>query len=153
MAEHGFFNAADGYWQTLTDPSEETLAAYPEGTVEIPLKPGPDNAWDGAQWVATLVVVPVPETISDRQFYQQLAVYGLITQQEALAAVMTGALPATFETFIGQLPADQQFPARMSLSGATEFRRDHPLVAAFGAMQGMTSGQVDDLWRAAFALN
>lgn len=90
---------------------------------------------------------PVPETISDRQFFQGLALSGLITQEEALAAVGTGVVPAAMAAFIDQLPLEQQFGARMVLSGAVEFHRSHPLTAAFGAMQGMTSAQIDDLWR------
>lgn len=94
----------------------------------------------------------VPSSISDRQFAQQLAVVGLITQTEALAWVSTGTIPASFDAFIGALPADAQFGARMLLKGATIFERSHPLTAAFGAAQGMSADQIDDLWRAAAAL-
>lgn len=115
---------------------------------------------DLMEWVAAGNVIapyvepptPVPEEISDRQFFEQLAIDQLITQDEALAAVMTGTLPAAFVTFIAALPGDQQFGARMALCGATIFQRSHPLVAAFGAMQGMSSDQLDVLWRDAFAL-
>jgi hypothetical protein len=48
--EKGFFHPDRGYWQTLTDPSEEIFAAYPEGTVETPLQPTPIHVWDGSQW-------------------------------------------------------------------------------------------------------
>jgi hypothetical protein len=94
----------------------------------------------------------VPHEISDRQFFQELAIMGLITQDEALAAVMTGTLPAAMVGFISAMPADQQFSARMALCGATVFMRSHPLTDAFGAAQGLTSDQIDDLWRAAAAL-
>lgn len=95
---------------------------------------------------------PVPEVISDRQFFQQLAIDGLITQAEALAAVKVGTVPAAMQTFINALPADQQFNANMVLAGATEFRRSNQLVSTFGAAQGMTSDQIDALWIAAAAL-
>lgn len=95
---------------------------------------------------------PVPASISDRQFAQQLAVAGLISQDEAIAWVSTGALPAAFAAFILQLPSEQQFAATMLLKGATVFERAHPLVDVFGAAQGMSSAQVDDLWRAAALL-
>lgn len=94
----------------------------------------------------------VPAEISDRQFFQQLAVMGLITEDEAIAAVATGTLPPAMVGFIDQLPAEQRFAARMALQGATTFLRSNPLVATFGAMQGMTSDDIDNLWRAAFAL-
>jgi hypothetical protein len=93
-----------------------------------------------------------PNTISDRQFFQQLAVAGLISEDEAIDAVAIGQMPAAIGAFINALPSEQQFPAKMLLKGAVSFNRDHPLVEAFGAMQGMTSDQIDDLWRAAAAL-
>lgn len=95
---------------------------------------------------------PVPESISDRQFFHILAMDGLITEAEALAAVKTGDAPAAFETFIASLPEEERFSARMLLEGATMFRRDHPLTNAFGSMYGLTSEQIDDLWRRASAL-
>lgn len=49
--EYGFFHPEIGYWQTTGEPSEEIRADYPEGTVEVPLQPGPDYLWDGGAWV------------------------------------------------------------------------------------------------------
>ena len=95
---------------------------------------------------------PLQDEISDRQFFQALAIRGIITQQEALAAVKTGDMPAAITGFIAQLPADQQFGASMLLCGATKFNRSHPLTDAFAAMYGMTAEQTDDLWRMAAGL-
>ena len=95
---------------------------------------------------------PVPVEISDRQFFQALAIVGLISQADALAAVMTGALPPAFEAFVAALPAGEQFGARMALSGATIFRRDHPLTAAFGAASGKSPAEIDELFRLAASL-
>ena len=117
--------------------------------------PGQDYVWQGGQWVhspSNPPEAPVPQAISDRQFFQQLAIMSLITEAEAIAAVATGALPPTMAAFINQLPADQRFAARMALQGATTFLRTNPLVETFGEMQGMTSEQIDDLWRAASLL-
>jgi hypothetical protein len=111
--------------------------------------------WDGektVEYTPPPQPEPVPSTISDRQFFQQLAVGGLITESEALAAVQTGTLPAALVAFIDQLPAEQQFPARMLLTGATSFERAHPLTDAFGSMYGMNGEQVDQLWRDAAKL-
>ncbi|BAQ44412.1 hypothetical protein [Methylobacterium aquaticum] len=95
-------------------------------------------------------VVLVP--ISDRQFFQALAQAGTITQAEALAAVMTGTLPARIETAVAGLPDDQQFAARMMLSGATTFERGHPMVEQLGAALGYEGKALDELWAAAAAL-
>lgn len=51
MMEHGFFHPDLGYWQTLSEPSAEVLAMYPEGTVEVPLMPSARHMWEGTQWV------------------------------------------------------------------------------------------------------
>lgn len=99
-------------------------------------------------WSKAVPPVPVPETISDRQFFQALAEspFKIITQEEALAAVKTGDLPASMIAMIQALPDAAKFSAEMILSGATEFRRSHPLVAAFGTAFGWTSEQIDAFW-------
>ncbi len=114
--------------------------------------------WDGEEFEAPPPPAPepepVPEIISDRQFFQALASdpYGLITEEEALAAVMTGAIPAAMEGFIAQLPQADQFAARMVLCGATAFRRTNIYVEMFGMGMGWAANQIDDLWRFAGGL-
>lgn len=93
---------------------------------------------------------PVPESVSDRQFFQALALGGMISEAEALAAVQTGALPAPIAAIVDAMP--DQFSARMLLSGATIFRRDHPLTAAFGAVSGKSPAEIDELFRLAASL-
>lgn len=96
---------------------------------------------------------PVPETISDRQFFQQAAIAGLITQAEALAAVQTGTVPAVLMNVINALPdAMQKFAAEMMLAGATQFNRHHPLTEAVGAALSWTPEQIDQFFIAAAAL-
>jgi hypothetical protein len=48
--EKGFFHSDRGYWQTLTDPSAEVRATYPDGTIEVPLQPSPLHKWSGSVW-------------------------------------------------------------------------------------------------------
>jgi hypothetical protein len=94
-----------------------------------------------------------PRIISDRQFFQALALQGAITQEEALAAVRTGAVPTAMQTFIDAIPdQEQQFGATMLLSGAVEFERNHPLVESFRQVMGWTVQQTNDLWRLAATL-
>lgn len=90
---------------------------------------------------------PTADTISARQFFHGCALRGLCSEAEALDAVKNGTLPATLEGFVDQLPYDQQFNARMLLSGATTFNRSNPLTAAFGQMAGMTPADLDGFWR------
>lgn len=91
--------------------------------------------------------------ISDRQFFQALALWNVITKQEALDAVKTGALPAAMQAFVDAIvDPDERFNAQMLLSGATTFERNHPLVEPFGVAFGFTHDQIDDLWRVALKL-
>ena len=95
----------------------------------------------------------VPEVISDRQFFQQLAIQGVIQQSDALAAVRTGVIPTLLQTFINSLPSgDQQFQAEMFLGGATQFMRHHPMTLVLAQGMGWTDAQLDALWTAASAL-
>lgn len=93
-----------------------------------------------------------PGTITDRQFFQQLAVMGKITSAEAISYVSTGAIPASMEVLINQLPVDQQFTARMQIIGETMFHRNNPLVKELGTAYGFTSADLDALWAAAILL-
>jgi hypothetical protein len=88
----------------------------------------------------------IPPPISDRQFAQGLAERGLISNAEALAWVGPGTLPQAFVSFLGSLPPSDRFAAEIVLTGATEFRRDHPMVEAFGAMAGMDLESLDQFW-------
>ena len=91
--------------------------------------------------------------ISDRQCFQQLAVLGKVSTDEALAAVTVGALPKVVTDGIAQLPAEMQFPARMLLCGATSFHRAHPMVPVFFGFVGITApADIDGFWRAAALL-
>ncbi len=84
-------------------------------------------AWINAGPVETFV----PASISDRQFFQQLAVAGIITEAQALAS-NAAVIPAPLLAIIEEMPQDQQFAAKMVVSGATVFERNHPITIAIG---------------------
>lgn len=112
------------------------------------------EAWAAAGNTADPYVAPpapVPQTISDRQFFQQLAVDGIITQAQALAS-NAAVIPEPLMTIINALPADQQFAAQMIVSGATVFERTNPLTIQIGAAYGWTSAQIDAFFTAAALL-
>ncbi|MCW1842226.1 hypothetical protein [Prosthecomicrobium hirschii] len=118
-----------------------------DGTAEI------GWGYDGTGFSApALLPSPVPAVVSDRQFFQALAMAGLVTEAEALAAVRTGDIPAALQAVIDALPEPERFTATMLVSGAVEFRRDHPLVEAVRLARGMTAEAVDDLFRLAGGL-
>jgi len=135
-------------------PAHATLVAPPsipdgyvarrvDGAWQLELAPAPPS--DEPEAVPTRI-------ISDRQFFQQLALAGFIERSEALAAVKTGEIPQALSGLLDNLPVDARFNAEMLLSGATQFDRYHPLVAQIAAAQGMTDADVDQFWLAASAL-
>lgn len=95
---------------------------------------------------------PVPGSISDRQFFQQLAALKLITEQEAEDAVASGVMPASLAALVDMLPEENRHPARMLLKGATIFERNHPMTEIIAQLYGFTSDEVDNLFREAVKL-
>lgn len=123
-------------------PSDPIYYQMLDEAMAAPLEPPPPTP-----------VPIVPTVISDRQFFQNLAVRGIITQAEALAAVGPGVIPAAMAAFVAQLPAEgERFAANMVLTGATEFQRNHPLVGVFASLFGWTNADLDTFWAEAYAL-
>lgn len=115
---------------------------------------GPGWTWNGTALIAPIIAPAppsIPQEISDRQFFQQLAVQGIITQADALAS-NAAVIPPPLLAIINQMPADQQFSAKMIISGATIYNRMDPLTIAIGTAYGWTSVQIDAFFTAAAAL-
>lgn len=51
MAEHGFYHPDRGYWQAIEGSVEDLLPTYPEGTINVSLKPSGDHEWQDGEWV------------------------------------------------------------------------------------------------------
>lgn len=126
------------YHVTADDP---LWAEYRQEALTAPLEPEAPPA-----------PTPPPGSISDRQFFQMLAVLGLIEQGEALAAVKTGDMPMPLQVLLENVPMQDRFAAEMLLSGATSFDRSHPLVPMLGFAFGWSASQLDDFWREAAKL-
>lgn len=63
MPEKGYYHPSRGYWQTISVPTPAQIAAFPEGTIEVPLKPAPDKIWNGSAWVADPNYAIAPELV------------------------------------------------------------------------------------------
>jgi hypothetical protein len=61
VMEKGFYHDDMGYWQTNSTPNEETLASYPEGTVEVPLPQSQLDTFDSS----TLSWIPPTQEMLD----------------------------------------------------------------------------------------
>ena len=47
-----FINLSGDYWETLSDPSDEIIATYPVGTVEVTKRPSHLHTYEGGAWAA-----------------------------------------------------------------------------------------------------
>lgn len=88
--------------------------------------------WAGSAWEAPLVVVPAPQTI---------------TPLQARRAIRAAGLLSAVNAFIAEQPEEVQ----EAWEYCVEVRRDDALIAAAQVALGLTSEQVDDLFRAAVA--
>ena len=46
MANHGYWHSTLGYWETISDPTDETKAKYESGTIEVPVRPSEIHTWN-----------------------------------------------------------------------------------------------------------
>ena len=147
--ERGFFHPKIGYWQTISDPSEATVINYPEGTTEIPLKPGADYEWDGSTWVP-LQPDPGPEPVPVSMSFAQLMI-GLVAEQwiteEEGRLWLTGTLPPQVISTINLIPAEQRFAATAKATRPSVVNRLDPLVQMMALAQGRSDAQLDDFFR------
>jgi hypothetical protein len=134
MSETGFYHPSRGYWQTNAAPSAAILATYPQGTVEVPLKPGPNYAWSGSAWVEQPAPpAPVPPAVDGFQFREQLRVQGVY---DAALTAVTAAGGRTLRAF----------------NEASVFGRGNPSFNALADALGYTEAQKDQFFRDAAAI-
>lgn len=145
-----------------------TVVTSDIGTVPICINANYDTAYGRQLWndalagryghildynLATEPQELIPNEISRRQFFQYLAMLGIINRQEALAALQNGAIPAPLQVIIDQLPTDDdRFEAQMFIIGALKFNRLHPLSQTVHLSLGWTVEQRDEFWREAYKL-
>lgn len=158
---HAVVRIADGaelgWWEQIPERLEIP------GTQIVVFGAGPDWSAEGyrievrtrefADTPGVNPVLPAPLIpLSRRQFYEGLAGAGYITNAEALAA-MAGVIPKALSDLAATIADPQeQFKAMMLLAGGRDFIRTYPLVEQFGEAKGLTSAQIDDLFRAWAAL-
>lgn len=109
MSEQGFYHNTLGYWQTLTAPTVEERAAYPDGTIEVPLKPSEHHEWQNGRWV---YIEPKPEP-------EPPIVIPAVTFWERT----TEAEGSAIEAMLNQQP----FRVRQIFMTAQSYRSDHEL--------------------------
>lgn len=48
--EYGYYHPELGYWQTNSEPSEDTIKSYAEGTKRVALRPSPLHTFADGVW-------------------------------------------------------------------------------------------------------
>jgi len=153
--EHGFYHPSRGYWQTNSEPPQRVLDGYPEGTVEVPLKPGSDYEWDGSQWVYVAPDIDVIRTqtrIPRAKFALAAAKAGLITEAEAEEWAAGSAVPQWVSDAIeaavtdGRIPEDERLEVRIAVRTQDTIGRNDRLIPILADSKGLTPEQVDALF-------
>lgn len=110
MTEFGFYHPDHGYWQAISGTLDDLLAECPQGTINVPLKPGADYVWQGGEWVYVAPTPVVPDRVTANQFGKQLAAAGLMDQVQAWVAQQDAATQWSFNrsaTFVREDPMMQ----------------------------------------------
>lgn len=147
MAEYGFYHPIEGYWQAVSEVPEHIRASYPEGTVEVPLRPASNFIWDGSTWVeGQPIAEPIPTSITFAQLLIGLVAEGWITEAQG-DGWLAGTLPDPVIALISTLPQEQRFAAKARALRPSEVLRADPLVVALGSAQGKTPEDLDVFFR------
>lgn len=138
--ERGFYHPQRGYWQAIdVDPAafDALMETYPEGTIEVPVKPGADYELQDGEWVYVEPVEEVPDRVSARQFKLQML--------EPIEPAYPDGIIDMVEGWI----ATQPRAIRIAYENSGSFVRDDPMMAVGFAALGFTEEQKDEFFRKA----
>jgi len=108
--EKGFYHPQRGYWQVTGEVLQSVIDKYPNGTIEVPVKPSSYHQWRNGVWVE---VLPTLEEIiaknearierSKQEFDNQNSVNNVLLkigfQQENRIRALEGAQAVTAAQF------------------------------------------------------
>lgn len=136
MMEKGFYNHEIGYWQTVGgDPD---VAHYPEGTIEVPLKPSEYHIWQGSEWVFVPPPEPTPEEL-------RAQMPSITKRQLRLTLVRNDISLSELDTAINSMGDE----AIIEWNDSSEYRRLNPLLNQVAAHLSLSPEQVDAMWQQA----
>lgn len=121
--EQGFYHPERGYWQVTSEPDEEVVSSYPEGTTRVPLMPGAGFQWNGAEWIE-MPSEPGPESLI---VVPSVTLWERMTEEEANQVEVAMAA--------------QSFRTRQIFMTAQTFRSDHELWPLLASMATSLFGE------------
>lgn len=148
--ERGFYHPLMGYWQTTGYLTDSILNSYPEGTIEVPAKPGDEYEFNGTEWVPTTTVANpnrVSMVLSFSQLMIGLVTEGWITEAEGYAWLTNSALPQKVLDVVNMLPENARFSAHARLLRMSVAERLNPLLVAMASADGRSEEEVDDFFQ------
>jgi len=120
--EHGFYHPDRGYWQTNGTVSQQIRDGYPEGTVELTLKPSMHHTLVEGEWVFVAPVIDPAEVVAERD--------------RRLTILASGYTLAERETWHAQVAEANAF--KSDPMAAT------PMLSPLAAARGMTVQEMAD---------
>jgi len=140
--EKGFYHLDRGYWQTTGEVPQRILDGYPEGTIEVSLKPSALHEWLDGAWVE---VLPDPALVlaAERTVMKCSRLQGRLVLGEATC------------TALDAMAADPATPwaMRQTIQNAIEWSRMSQSMTELGYLLGYTDTQMDDLFRLAMTVD
>lgn len=71
-SEFGFYHPDRGYWQSVGGEADQLLQSDPDGTVNVPLKPGPDYEWSSEEWIHVSPIVDLVEYAAQKRWEKEV---------------------------------------------------------------------------------
>lgn len=142
MGEYGFFHPDRGYWQAVSTPCSETIAEYPAGTIEVPLKPSAWHEWTGSGWAdasdpeAEVAEWRTTRVMSRLEFARALMAINLLTHEQAMGFIRYEPLPEPITALIATLPEEYRADAEFEMQGARDFPRANAMWDLLCASEG-----------------
>jgi hypothetical protein len=134
--ETGFYHPTRGYWQTTSAPSQAILDGYPDGTVEVPLKPSAAHEWDGSVWVE-VTQDPITSLVQERAGMTCTPLQGILALGEANWKIIL------------EYRATASWAEQVIIDSAQAWERNSQNIAFFQYLLDLSDEATDDLFRRA----
>jgi hypothetical protein len=116
--EKGFYHPQRGYWQVTSNPSQDILSSYPEGTIEVPLKPSSFHEWSGSNWVKNASLEN--ESLATQARAQRNSLLAASDWTQIPDAPVNAQAWATYRQELRDIPQQAGFPANINWPTAPE---------------------------------